>query len=178
LSAAFTIARTRCSSRPSDPDSFHDPHARITVAAISATANVVRRVGSRRGSVNVRIGRLGSLATMMRQRAFLGFRCCWRIRFRSRDGSLGPRTAIVLLRDGAKVARHRDRARHVVRYGSRAAHAAGPAEYAAGLDPEAARVDVALDLALGEDLEVTRTAHVALDRSGDHDVRAADAPAH
>ena len=42
------------------------------MAAISATANSDSIVGSSRGSVNVRTGRLGSLATMTRQRAFGG----------------------------------------------------------------------------------------------------------
>ena len=36
LSAACTIARTRRSSAPSDPDSFHDPHASSTVATTSS----------------------------------------------------------------------------------------------------------------------------------------------
>src|SRR4029079_5249287 len=174
LSAACTMARTRCWSAPSDPDSFHDPNARTTVARISEVANSEISVGSRRGSVNVRTGRLGSLATMMRQRAFalVGLSFCLRIRLRSRVGSLRPR-AMVLLGDGAQVRRDRDRARHVVV----SAHAAGATEDAARLDAHALRFDVALDGALGEDLQVAGAGHVALDRSGDDDVGAAHAAA-
>src|SRR4051794_11873181 len=174
LSAACTIARTRCWSAPSDPESFHDPNASTTVAVTSASAESDSSVGRRRGNVNVRTGRPGSLATMIRQRAFalLGLSFCLRIRFRSSVGSLGARAMV--LRDGAQIGGDRDRARDVFGIGT-SAHPAGSPEDAARLDAHALRGNVALDRPLGEDLEVTFADHVALNGSRDDDVGAAHA---
>src|SRR4051794_19931907 len=59
-----------------------------------------------------------------------------------------------------------------------AAHEAGAAKHAAGLDTHALRGDVSLDLALRENLEMATAANVADDLSGDDHVRADDITAH
>src|SRR6478609_2255577 len=117
----------------------------------------------------VRIGRLGSVAIMIRSLARRGFACSLRIFSRSTPGSVVDRDIRSGLGDGAQLA--------APLRGLGLAHAAGPAEDAALLDADAAGADVALDSALGQDLQVARADDVADHRAGDDDVGPAHAAA-
>ena len=134
---------------------------------------IVTARGSPRGSVNVRMGRLASLAMTMRRRSRRGAAASRRMR--SSSGTDRRASAMRAARyatgerwrpETAPVSAS-DRAPRLV------AHAAHAAEDAARLDANALGVDVALDASLREDLEVTRAGHVAHDLPGDDDVRAA-----